>query len=92
MYCFENLQGATKTNDCVLKNDKLFILFSENLREQRHMIKGVKRKIIDVANTLNLSTTVMRLIDRKTEGDKWILYGGMTITCIVMFLIISFFT
>ena len=60
----------------------------ESLRDQRHMIKGVQRKIIDVASTMNLSNTVIRLIRRRSEGDKWVLFGGMTFTFIVILLVV----
>ena len=52
------------------------------------MIKGVQRKIIDVANTMKLSNTVIRLIERRSEGDKWVLFGGMIVTCIVILLVV----
>ena len=55
------------------------------------MIKGIKTKVIDVANTLNLSSTVIRLIEKRSARDKWVLFGGMIATCIVMFLIVRWF-
>jgi len=64
----------------------------ESLRNQRETIKGFRRKMIDVANVLGMSGTVMRLIERRQEGDKWVLYGGMIITCIIMYLVIRYFT
>jgi len=63
-----------------------------NLREQRGTLKGVQKKILDVANTLGMSNTVIRLIERRSEGDKYILWGGMLGTCIFMFLVVKFFT
>ena len=63
-----------------------------NLKEQRVTLKGAHKKILDVANTLGLSNTVMRLIERRTSQDKFILYGGMIFTCVIMFLIWKYFT
>lgn len=63
-----------------------------NLREQRTTLKGAHRKILDVANTLGLSNTVMRLIERRAYQDKFILFGGMLVTCVVMFLVIKYLT
>jgi Golgi SNAP receptor complex protein 2 len=60
----------------------------ESLRDQRHIIKGVQRKIIDVASTMNLSNTVIRLIKRRSEGDKLVLFGGMAFTFIVILLVV----
>lgn len=63
-----------------------------NLRDQRSTLKGVQKKILDVANTLGMSSTVIRLIERRGEGDKWILIGGMLFTCVFMFLVVKYFT
>jgi len=57
-----------------------------NLRDQRGTLKTVQRKVLDMMTTLGLSNTVMRLIDRRTHQDKFILFGGMIITCVIMFL------
>lgn len=58
-----------------------------NLRDQRGMLKGVQRKVLDIINVLGLSNTVLRLIERRSGQDKVILFGGMILTCIVMFLV-----
>jgi len=58
-----------------------------SLRDQRSTLKGAHKRILDVANTLGLSNTVMRLIERRTYQDKFILYGGMLLTCLIMFLV-----
>lgn len=62
------------------------------LRDQGSSLKGVKKKVLDVANTLGMSTTVIRMIERRGQGDKAILIGGMLATCIFMILIIKYFT
>ncbi|KAL5013624.1 hypothetical protein ScPMuIL_007894 [Solemya velum] len=58
-----------------------------NLRDQRISLKGAKRKMLDLANTLGMSNTVMRLIEKRTYQDRIILYGGMIVTCVIMFLV-----
>jgi Golgi SNAP receptor complex protein 2 len=45
-----------------------------------------------MANTLGLTGTVMRLIERRTAQDKIILFAGMVVTCIIMYLIWKYFT
>ena len=45
-----------------------------------------------MASVLGMSNTVMRLIERRSTGDKYILIGGMVVTCVVMFLVVKFFT
>ena len=33
-----------------------------------------------------MSNTVMRLIERRSERDKYVLFGGMIVTCVIMYL------
>lgn len=46
--------------------------------------------MLDVANMLGLSNTVMRLIERRATQDKLIMIGGMLLTCVFMFLVIRY--
>lgn len=62
------------------------------LQDQRDVLKGARRKMLDVANTLGMSDTVIRLIERRAVGDKYILIGGMVGTLLFIFLVIHFFT
>ena len=64
----------------------------DNLREQRGSLKGAQKKMLDVLNTLGMSNTVIRLIEKRAEGDKRILIGGMVLTCVLMWAIIKLFT
>ncbi|KAF3455288.1 hypothetical protein FNV43_RR05736 [Rhamnella rubrinervis] len=40
--------------------------------EQRERLKRAQRKAFDVLNTVGLSNTVLKLIERRHRGDKWI--------------------
>ena len=64
----------------------------ENLRDQRSTLKGAHKKMLEVFNTLGMSNTVIRLIERRAQGDKYILIGGMIGTCIFMWIIVKIFT
>lgn len=64
----------------------------ESLRSQRMTLKGAHKRIVDMANTLGLSTHVLRLIDRRVVQDKYVLLGGMFVTLIVIVLVIIYFT
>ncbi|KAI9017578.1 hypothetical protein BC832DRAFT_37901 [Gaertneriomyces semiglobifer] len=63
----------------------------QELYEQRDILKGAQRRMYDVANSLGLSTTVMRFIERRSAADKWILFGGITVTLILMWAIVHYF-
>ncbi|XP_062875103.1 Golgi SNAP receptor complex member 2 [Trichomycterus rosablanca] len=60
------------------------------LRDQRGTLKGTHKKMLDVANMLGLSNTVMRLIEKRATQDKFIMIGGMLVTCIVMLLVVKY--
>ncbi|XP_023338458.1 Golgi SNAP receptor complex member 2-like isoform X2 [Eurytemora carolleeae] len=62
------------------------------LHSQSSTLKGIKRKVLDVANTLGMSSTVIRLIERRGDGDKIILISGIIATCIFMIIVIKYFT
>ncbi|KNC97180.1 uncharacterized protein SPPG_07567 [Spizellomyces punctatus DAOM BR117] len=62
----------------------------QDLYEQREVLKGTQRRLYDIANTLGLSTTVIRYIEQRTATDRWILLGGMTITIILMWGIVHY--
>ena len=58
-----------------------------SFRQQGSTLKGVHRKVLDMANSLGLSNNVLRLIERRTEQDWVILVVGMVVTCIVMYFV-----
>lgn len=64
----------------------------ENLRSQRSNLKNIQRRFMDIANTLGLSNTTMRMIERRAREDKFIFYGGIFITLLVICLVIIYLT
>lgn len=63
----------------------------ESLRSQRLTLKGAHRRIIDMANTLGLSTHTMKLIERRARQDWVVFTGGVVITLVVMGLVVIYF-
>jgi Golgi SNAP receptor complex protein 2 len=61
-----------------------------SVKNQSLSLKEVKRKILSASNTLGLSSTLIRMIERRNVSDKYILYGGMIVTCIIMFLTVKY--
>ncbi|KAA8516892.1 hypothetical protein F0562_017290 [Nyssa sinensis] len=51
---------------------------------QRDRLKSAQRKALDVLNTLGLSNSVLRLIEKRNRVDKWIKYAGMALTIIIL--------
>lgn len=89
------LQHHTKLNDSSKHLDNLIGHGSSiltNLRDQRMTLKGAHRRILDIANTLGLTNTVMRLIEKRSSQDKIIMVVCMVICCIVMYLVWKYFS
>ena len=63
-----------------------------NLRDQRMTLKGVHRKILDISNSLGLTNTVMRLIEKRSFQDKIVFCVGVVVTCVVMYLVWKYFS
>lgn len=57
-----------------------------SLRDQHGTLKTARKKVLDVINTLGLTNTVMRLIERRGSQDKIIFWVGVVITCLIMYL------
>ncbi|XP_029143179.1 Golgi SNAP receptor complex member 2 isoform X3 [Erythrolamprus reginae] len=64
----------------------------EELLTRTFTTNGTHKKIMDVANMLGLSNTVMRLIEKRAFQDKYFMIGGMLVTCIIMFLVVQYLT
>lgn len=64
----------------------------ESLRSQHSTIKGAHRRIVDMANTLGLSTHTMKLIEKRVSEDKIILIAGMIITLVIITCVVMFLT
>ncbi|CAH8264973.1 unnamed protein product [Arabidopsis lyrata] len=56
--------------------------------EQRDRLKSAQRKALDVLNTVGLSNSVLRLIERRNRVDTWIKYAGMIATLVILYLFI----
>ncbi|KAJ8434605.1 hypothetical protein Cgig2_025031 [Carnegiea gigantea] len=54
--------------------------------EQRESMKSAQRKLLDILNTVGLSNSVLRLIERRNRVDTWIKYAGMLLTFIVLMM------
>jgi len=57
-----------------------------NLGEQSATLRSAKRKMISLLDNMGVSSTLLRVIDRRQRLDAIIVYGGMLLT--VVFLLI----
>jgi Golgi SNAP receptor complex protein 2 len=59
-----------------------------SLKFQRDILKGAKSRMLNVGSTLGLSDHTIRLIERRLDEDKYIMFGGMFVTLCIIGLII----
>mmetsp|Transcript_43290 Transcript_43290/g.100335 ORF Transcript_43290/g.100335 Transcript_43290/m.100335 type:complete len:222 (-) Transcript_43290:128-793(-) len=52
---------------------------------QNKILKGARRKLLDAANAMGVSASLVSVIDRRQTGDKWLVYGGMVLTLFILF-------
>ena len=57
------------------------------LSDQRSSLKGVQRKVLDIASTLGVSNSVLRAIESRQFWDKILVYGGMLLTLALLWLV-----
>ncbi|KAG0720184.1 Golgi SNAP receptor complex member 2 [Chionoecetes opilio] len=62
----------------------------QSMRDQGTVLKGARRRVLDLANTLGLSNTVMRLIEHRSTQDKYILFGGMVFVLLCLYLLLRY--
>ncbi|XP_057761882.1 membrin-11-like [Arachis stenosperma] len=69
------LQNSTALGETILSS----------IHGQRERLKSAHRKALDVLNTVGMSNSVLRLIERRNRVDQWIKYAGMLLTVIFLF-------
>lgn len=59
----------------------------DNLVDQRNMLKGTQKRLLDTANTLGLSRNVIGWIERRSTQDMYIFISGAIFTFFCFFMI-----
>ena len=57
-----------------------------SLHEQKDRLKSARRKVLNVLDTLGVSQSVLKVIDRRQRMDAIIVYGGMFIITFFIFV------
>lgn len=58
----------------------------KELRSQRTKMMGVRNMLTKMGNSLGISSSVMRIVQRRDVTDRYIVYGGIFVTIVVMYL------
>jgi Golgi SNAP receptor complex protein 2 len=57
------------------------------LASQRELLKGTQRRLFDMLSTLGVSSSMIRIIERRNVVDKAIVFGGMAITTLCLYML-----
>lgn len=57
------------------------------LRSNREHFRSINDRLGSIGSNLGMSSTVMRLIERRSYTDKLILFGGMILFTIMMLIV-----
>ncbi|KAL9262444.1 Membrin-11-like protein [Drosera capensis] len=57
-----------------------------NFSAQRERMKSAQRKALDILNTVGLSNSVLRLIEKRNRVDTRIKYAGMILTVVIVIM------
>jgi len=82
------LRGADRGVDDMLAQGEAVL---GALRGQGDTLKAARRKVLELANTLGMSNTVMRLVERRGTQDWYLLVGGCVVVLVVMYLLLRYF-
>ena len=63
----------------------------DNLVDQREILKGTHRRILDTANTLGLSREVIGWIERRSKQDMYLFFAGALFTLVAFYYIWKWF-
>lgn len=58
-----------------------------SLIDQRRRMRGAKRMVLNIGNTIGLSNSTMRMIERRDENDVKIVLAGMVVTLFVIYFV-----
>ena len=57
-----------------------------SLASQRERLKGVHKKVLDVMNTLGVSSSLIRVIEKRQAADVVLMLVGMLVTVVILIL------
>ncbi|KAL6637199.1 hypothetical protein ACP70R_024771 [Stipagrostis hirtigluma subsp. patula] len=78
------MQSAHRSSHMLEEAYETGVAILHKYADQRDRLKSAQRKALDILNTVGLSNSVLKLIERRHRVDKWIAYAGMIITVVVM--------
>ncbi|KAF1779602.1 GOSR2/Membrin/Bos1 [Phytophthora cactorum] len=102
MYAAQESESLQRSSQMVSDLTSLSQSILGDLGEQRDRMKvrgsmmkegeNVRTKLLDIANRLGLSSSLLRVIERRDTVDFWIVIGGMIFTLVFLYVCYSYAT
>ncbi|VDK62981.1 unnamed protein product [Onchocerca ochengi] len=87
LFLHDRLQSSHSTIDELISHGSAIL---EQIRSQGIGLKGIKRKVLDIGQTLGLSSTTLQMIERRVSQDWIIFYIGCVIIIVFMYIFYRF--
>uniref|UniRef100_A0AAV1UC87 Membrin n=1 Tax=Peronospora matthiolae TaxID=2874970 RepID=A0AAV1UC87_9STRA len=92
LYAAQESESLQRSSQMVSDLTSLSQSILGDLGEQRSRLKNVRTKLLDIANRLGLSSSLLRVIERRDTVDFWIVMGGMLVTLAFLFMCYAYVT
>ncbi|KAI6673580.1 hypothetical protein NL676_001486 [Syzygium grande] len=79
------MQSARNSSRMLEESFATGVAILSKYSEQRERLKKAQRRALDILNTVGLSNSVLKLVERRHHVDKWIKYAGMILTVIMLY-------
>ncbi|TMW55366.1 hypothetical protein Poli38472_013257 [Pythium oligandrum] len=89
MYAAQESESLQRSSQMVSDLTSLSHAVLGDLSEQRARMKGVRTKLLDIASRLGLSSSLLRVIERRDTVDFWIVIAGMVFTLLFLYACIA---
>lgn len=60
------------------------------LYSQKERLKGIQTKVLDILSLLGISNTIMKSVEKRDLFDKYLVFGGMIVTLLILALVIFY--
>lgn len=90
-YLHQEGQALQRSHRVVDELIELGSTIKSTLMQQRITLKAIRRKVLDLATTLGVSHSVIRMIEQRNFIDKIIVYTGMIFTLLLLAFLVYYF-
>ena len=92
MSIHDELSSLDSSHQLIDQTLKIVKNVKDELWSQKGLLTQTKNKLLNMANLVGFSNSLIRVITQRSTVDQWILIAGMCLTLFIIFLIWWFLT